>query len=93
MTEKTEWEVVEGDAPPQDRRQTLQQLMKNLLGPWWRWKIAGLATVAGMALIFFLSVAAVFILGFMAFAIVALCIAKIRQWMRRRPGSSVRERR
>jgi hypothetical protein len=93
MTEKTEWEVVDGDAPPQDRRQTLQQLMKNLLGPWWRWKIAGLATVAGMALIFFLTVTAVFVLGLMAVALFSVGVAKVRQWMHRRAGSAVRERR
>jgi hypothetical protein len=93
MTEKTEWEIVDGDVPPQDRPQTLQQLMKNLLGPWWRWKVAGLATVAGVAMVFFLTVTAVFVLGLMAVAIVALCVAKVRQWMRRRPGSAIRERR
>lgn len=92
MTEKTEWEVVDNDAPRQERRQTLQQLMKNLLGPWWRWKVAGLATVAGVAMMFFLTVAAVFILGLMVMGIVALCATKLRQWMRRRSGFAVRER-
>jgi hypothetical protein len=93
MTEKTEWEVVDGDAPRQDQRQTLQQLMKNLLGPWWRWKVAGLVTVASMALILLLTVAAVFVLGFMAVAIASLCILKVRQWMHRRSGNALRERR
>jgi ABC-type phosphate transport system auxiliary subunit len=93
MTEKTEWEVVDGDAPRQDQRQTLQQLMKNWLGPWWRWKVAGLVTIASMALIFLLTVAAVFVLGFMAVAIVSLCILKVRQWMHRRSGTALRERR
>jgi hypothetical protein len=91
MTEKTEWEVVDG--PPQDRRPNLQQLMKNLLGPWWRWKIAGLLVVAGVTLIFFLTFAAVFVLGVMAVAIMAIVAGKIRQWTRRRPGSAVRKRR
>ncbi len=92
MTENTEWEVVDNDAPPQDRRQTLQQLIKNILGPWWRWKIAGLVAIAGVAMVFFLTVAAVFVLGLMAVLIVSLCIAKVRQWMRRRSGTAVRER-
>jgi hypothetical protein len=91
MTEKTEWEVV--DAPPQDARQTLQQLMQSLLGPWWRWKLAGLATAAGAALIFFLSVATVFALILMVGAVTSLGVAKARQWMRRRSGSAIRERR
>ena len=91
MTEKPEWEVV--DAPPQDTRQTLQQLLKNMLGPWWRWKIAGLVVAAGAALIFFLTVTAVFVLGVMAVAVVSIGVAKIRQWLRSKPGSAVRERR
>jgi uncharacterized membrane protein HdeD (DUF308 family) len=96
MTEKTEWEVVdEGEAPRrprQDAPQTLQQLMKTLLGPWWRWKIGGLAAAAGIALAFFLTVTAVFVLVLLAGALVSLGVAKVRQWLRRRPGSAIRKR-
>lgn len=92
MTEKTEWEVVDADAPPQDTRQTLQQLMKNMLGPWWRWKVAGVVIAAGAALMFFLTVTAIFILGVMAAAIISIGIGKVRQWLCARPGSAVRRR-
>lgn len=92
MTEKTEWEIVDADASPQDTRQTLHQLMKNMLGTWWRWKVAGVAIAAGAALMFFLTVTAIFILGVMAAAIVSIGVGKLRQWFRARPGSAVRER-
>ena len=91
MTEKPEWEIV--DAAPQDARQTAQQLLKNMLGPWWRWKIAGLVIAAGAALMFFLTISAVFILGVMVVAVLSIGAGKVRQWLRARPGSSIRERR
>lgn len=91
MTEKTEWEVV--DAPSQDRRPSLQQLLRNLLGRWWRWKIAGVAVVLGLALTFFLTVAAVFVVGLVTVALISLVVAKLRLWLRSRPGTAIRERR
>lgn len=92
MTEKTEWEIV--DAPAQDApRQTPPQFLKHMLGPWWRWKIAGLVVAAGAALMFFLTIAAVFILGVMVVAVLSIGVGKVRQWLRARPGSAVREKR
>jgi hypothetical protein len=92
MSNKTEWEVVDAEVPPQDTRQTLQQLMKSMLGPWWRWKIAGLFVAAGALLIFFLTVSAIFVLGIMAVALLSIGVNKVRQWVRARPGTAIRER-
>lgn len=80
MPEKTEWEVVDGPAP--GARPTLQQLMQNVMGPWWRWKLAGAAVVAIVALVFFATIVGVFMLLLPALALIALAIRKITRWMR-----------
>jgi hypothetical protein len=85
MPEKTEWEVVDGPAP--SARPTLQQLMQTVMGPWWRWKLAGAAVVAIMALVFFATIVGVFMLVLPAVALVALAIRKMTQWMRHGSGS------
>lgn len=90
MADQTEWEVV--DAPPQDNRQTPQQMLKHLLGPWWRWKIAAAVIVLGVAMVFFLSVAAVFVIGLVTAAIISIGVARVRLWMRRRPGTTLRRK-
>jgi predicted lipid-binding transport protein (Tim44 family) len=81
MNETTEWEVV--DAPAPDARQTMRQLMKTLLGPWWKWKIAGVATIAGLALVFFAALTGVLMLVILIGAITSVGIGKFRQWRRR----------
>lgn len=77
MTEKTEWEVVDG--PSANTRQTPQGLLKALLGPHWRWKVAGTVIVAGMALMLFAAFASLFLVGLAVVAILSLGIGKLRQ--------------
>lgn len=95
MPEKTEWEIV--DTPSEETRQsspppTPQQMMQNMLGKWWRWKIAGFIFAAGLALVFFLTVTSVAILVLVAAGIVSIGVGRVRQWLRR-PGSAIREKR
>ncbi len=97
MPEKTEWEIVDGPDGPsqQETRQsppTPQQMMRNMLGKWWRWKIAGFILAAGVALVFFLTVTSAVVLVLVAAGIVSIGVGRVRQWLRR-PGSSIREKR
>jgi hypothetical protein len=94
MTEKTEWEVVDAPSPNQGHqghqeqaRPTIWRLMKTLLGPWWQWKVAGVAIVAGMALVLFAALTGVAVLLMSATAITLFGIGKVRQWLRRDHGS------
>lgn len=79
MTEKTEWELI--DAPSSDTQSKPGHLLKKLLGPWWRWKLAGAATVASMALVFFATLAGMIILLVLAGTILSFGIGKLRRWL------------
>lgn len=81
MAEKTEWEVV--DAAPQETRQSTPDMMQTLLGPWWRWKIAGAIAIAGGFLVLFATLAGLIVLAMSAGALVLIGIGKLRQWLRR----------
>jgi hypothetical protein len=82
MTERVEWEVVD-DAPSPGKRPTIQQLMKTLLGPWWRWKIAGTATVAALAVVLFATLSGIILLLMAAVGIMSIGIARFKRWLRR----------
>lgn len=85
MTEKTEWEVVDAPAPGARSHGAgfrLPQLLREILGPHWKWKIAGAAVVAGLALGLVLAIAGVAIVTLTAVALVSFAIAKLRQWLR-----------
>lgn len=89
--EQTEWEVVEGvgeQAPPRASRAAM---MRALLGPWWRWKIAGLVTVGCIILALVAALASVFFVVGVAVVLVSLVVAKVRQMLRQH-GSSITPR-
>jgi len=92
MIEKTEWEIV--DSPPPnngstaDGRKSFLQVMQNLLGPWWRWKVAGATVIAVVALAFFAAVIGMIILIGTATAVVGIGASKLRQWGRQRGRAS-----
>lgn len=90
--EQTEWEVVEGvgqqGAPPRASRAAM---MRALLGPWWRWKIAGMVTVGCIILALVAALASVFFVVGVAVVLVSLVVAKIRQMLRQH-GSSITPR-
>lgn len=81
MTEKIEWEVL--DAPSSETRLTLRQLIKKLLGPWWRWKVAGAAAIASLTVVFVAALMGMIALVIFVGAILSLVIGKIRQWLHR----------
>jgi hypothetical protein len=93
MTDRVEWEVVDERSPhsrPHTQpdyetgtRPTIQQLMKNLLGRWWRWKIALAATAAALAVVFFATLIGIVMLVSVAIGLTAFSIAKFRRWVRR----------
>ena len=60
--------------------------MQALLGPWWRWKVAGSAALAVLTLIFFVTLTGMVIVVLAAGALIALGVGKLRQWLGR--GSS-----
>lgn len=81
MNHKTDWEVV--DHGPRGRRPSPQDLMRAILGPHWRWKIAGMTIVAGAILTVAVLVAGVFFVG-AAVVILAMVIAlQFRHWLSR----------
>jgi uncharacterized YccA/Bax inhibitor family protein len=89
MIEKTEWEIVDAPSPEQPQaRPSLWQLMKTLLGPWWQWKIAGIAITAGLALVLFAALTGVIVLLISATALTVFGIGKVRQWLRGGHGSA-----
>lgn len=101
MQEKTEWELVDdtgsasksqwhsqsgapGQAGPAPG---LKQLLRAMMGPWWRWKVFGAALFAAIAVVMVAMLTGVFALVAAAGAIVALGIGKLRQWTRRHNGA------
>jgi uncharacterized membrane protein HdeD (DUF308 family) len=83
MNDKTEWEVVEADQP--DPRRTPADMLKAMLGPWWRWKIGAAVVLASLALLFFVALAGVVVVAVLAFALLSVGIAKLRRWLRQAP--------
>lgn len=91
MNDKVEWEVVDeaaqassGNRPP-PRPPTAQEALKAMLGPWWRWKLAAMFVLGGLALVFVAAVAGVVVVTAIAFALVMLAVVRIKNWLR---GSS-----
>lgn len=97
MTEKTEWEIVDAPASSSSssasssgaseaQRQSLWRTMQVLLGPWWRWKIAGTAILAVLTLVFFITLTGMAIVVLAAGGAIALGVSKVRQWLGRGPS-------
>lgn len=86
MNDKPEWEVV--DAEPAGRRQQLpppltpQEALRAMLGPWWRWKLAGLFVLGGVVLVFVAAVAGILVVSAIAFALLAFAVMRLRAWWR-----------
>lgn len=84
-----EWEVVEPagaqQAPPKVSRAAM---LRAMLGPWWRWKIAILVlALAVIAAVVFAMAGVLFVVGAVA-VVLSLVVAKVRQ-MLRHDGSSL----
>lgn len=88
MIEKTEWEVIdEGAQPPPNTRPTAQQLLRAVLGPYWRWKLAGLFIITGVILTLLAAFVGVIVLVLSAAAIVFFATTRIRRWLQRGSGT------
>ena len=80
--EQAEWEVVDTIGPQAPPQATRAAIMRAMLGPWWRWKIAGaiLVLCTILALVFALA-GVLFVVG-LAVVLVSLVVAKVRQLLR-----------
>ena len=91
QAEQADWEVVDTVGPQQaPPRASRAATMRALLGPWWRWKVAGciLAFAVIAALVF--AMAGVLVVIGMAAVMVSLVIAKVRQLLRNGSNSVTR---
>jgi hypothetical protein len=87
--EQAEWEVVDTvgpqQAPPKASRAAM---LRTMLGPWWRWKVAALiVSLAILAAFVFAMAGVIFVVG-LVLVLVMLVIAKVRQLLRQ-SGSSL----
>lgn len=80
MSEKVEWEIVDGAQPDPPRTPT--DTLRAMLGPWWRWKIGAAIVFAGLALLFFVALAGIVVVAVIAFALLSVGIARFRSWLR-----------
>jgi hypothetical protein len=101
MQEKTEWEVVDEPMPQpgsqwrsqEDARMNGQgapgmgQILKALMGPWWRWKLLGAGLFAALAVAMLAMLTGVFAVIAAVGAALAIGFAKLRQWTRRHTGA------
>lgn len=87
MNEHTEWELL--DAPPSDAgrqprpRPRLQDVLKALLGPHWRWKTFGMAVLASMMLVLLVTLTGIALVLVAAGALLSIGAAKLRRWLAR----------
>lgn len=90
MAEKSEWELVDGNDgqgrsggyKPPPLPPTLPEVLRALLGRWWAWKLAGLATVFGALLVLLATVAGVLVVLAAGAALISAAVARFRKWQR-----------
>ena len=92
--EQTQWEVIDTDGPQQRQQQeqppraSRATMMRAMLGPWWRWKIAGVTVIfVGILALMFAMAGVLFVVGAVV-VLLSLVVAKVRQWLRQ-SGSSL----
>jgi len=83
MPEHTEWEIVDGPSAPNSngRNKSFRQMMQNLLGHRWRWKVAGVGALAVVTLTLFAMLTGVVLIFMTLFGLLSLGVAKLTQWM------------
>lgn len=89
MADKTEWEVV--DPPSVRSAHATGHFLQALLGRWWKWKVAGAAVAAAAAVLLLATVAGILLLVVaivaISAAVIVIGIARLKRWLRRKPGS------
>lgn len=78
MTERVEWEVVDGPSPNRGKRQAAGEAMRVILGHGWKWKIAGTAIVALVTLALFATLTGALVLLFSVGTLLAVAVRKLR---------------
>lgn len=90
MIEKTEWEVIDDGAQSNARpnaRPTPQHLLRAMLGPYWRWKLAGFFILTGIVLAILVAFVGAVVLALTAAGIVLFATTKIKRWLQRGSGT------
>jgi len=90
MSDQTEWELVDTTEPRAQAQPGASRsaLLRAMLGPWWRWKIAVTVLVACLALALVAALAGVLFVVGAGVVLVSLVVAKVRQVLRHH-GSSL----
>lgn len=90
MIEKPEWEVID-DGPQSNTqpnsRPTAPELLRAMLGPYWRWKIAGFLILAATILTILAVFVGAIVLVLFATAVVLFVTTKIRRWLQPSSGT------
>lgn len=88
--EQPDWEVVDTAAPQPPPKATRSAMMRAILGPWWRWKIAAgvLVFCAVLALVF--ALAGIFFVVGLAVVLLTMAVAKVKQLLRNKDNSVTR---
>jgi len=81
-----------GYVPGGDPRRAAQAATAAMLGPWWKWKLAGVASLALVVFAFFATVVGVAALSLVALAIVAAGARKVKLWLRGDRNTSIMKR-
>jgi hypothetical protein len=88
---QAEWEVVEPadarQAPPKASRTAM---LRAMLGPWWRWKVASLMLALAVIAAFVFAMAGVMVIVGAVVLVVSLVVAKVRQMLRQSGNSLTR---
>ncbi|HEY8605818.1 MAG TPA: hypothetical protein VIM12_01730 [Noviherbaspirillum sp.] len=88
MSDKVEWEVVDETTTKPGAAPEPGPAIKNMLGPWWRLKLAALAALGTIGLVLMVALAGVVVVSVAAVALLSFVIARLAQWMRGdRPGT------
>ena len=89
--EQAEWEVVDTAGPQQPPpKANRAAMLRAMLGPWWRWKIAAvMLSLAVITALVFAMAGVMFVVG-VVIVLVSLVVAKVRQLLRQSGNSLTR---
>ena len=87
---QTEWEVVEPVGAQQSAKASRAAILRAMLGPWWRWKIAALMLAMTVLVAFVFAMAGVMFVVGVGVVLVSLVVAKVRQMLRQSGNSLTR---
>ncbi|HJV86860.1 MAG TPA: hypothetical protein VJ698_15450 [Noviherbaspirillum sp.] len=80
MTEKAEWEVVDHERVAS--RPNVADVMRALLGPWWRWKLAASAVVTCIALTLIVTLSGILVSVLLMVGVTVIALRKVGSWLR-----------